>query len=152
MRTIVFTNPHRRKHYEFFRRMDQPHFGITANVQIPTFLRYIRERQVPFTPAVVYCIARAANAAWGKYVEDGERVTMPLSVQAFHALVSMSTRPDRVWPRTHFRPAIDPLDVERCFSSIPLDHATAAASRPRPPAPVARHPCVTAVASPNTKT
>lgn len=189
MKTIVFTNPHRRKHFEFFRRMDQPHFSITANVQIPTFLRYIRERRVPFTPAVVYCITRAANAipvfkqrlrgenvveheqvhpnftvltdvsdvfsfcqvpydhhfgsfvtaalarmdqmrvnpsledeegrddylflsafpwvsftgvihamsysppdsvpriVWGKYVEDGERATMPLSVQAFHALV-----------------------------------------------------------------
>jgi chloramphenicol O-acetyltransferase type A len=189
MKTITFTNAHRRKHFELFRRMEQPHFSITASVQIPRFLRYIRERQVSFTPAVVYCIARAANAipafkqrlrgetiveheqvdpsftvltdvsdvfsfchvpydpqfgsfvaaararmdlmrvepsleneegrddylflssfpwvsftgfihamsysppdsvprvVWGKYVEDDGRVTMPLSVQAFHALV-----------------------------------------------------------------
>lgn len=189
MKTITFTNPHRRKHFELFRRMEQPHFGVTASVQIASFLRYIRERQVSFTPAVVYCIARAANTipvfkqrlrgetiveheqvdpsftvltdvadvfsfchvpynphfgsfvaaararidemrfapslededgrddylfmssfpwvsftgfmhamsdsppdsiprmVWGKYVEDGGRVTMPLAVQAFHALV-----------------------------------------------------------------
>lgn len=62
MKTIVFTDPHRRKHFELFRRMDRPHFSITANVQISAFLRYFRERRIPFTPAVVYCIARAANA------------------------------------------------------------------------------------------
>lgn len=67
MKTIVFDDPHRRKHFDFFRGLDQPHFNITANVDITRFLAYLREHRIngeaiAFTPAVVYCIARTANS------------------------------------------------------------------------------------------
>jgi chloramphenicol O-acetyltransferase type A len=58
MRIVRFDDPHRRKHFEFFRRMDQPHFSITANVDV-TELR--RRGDLKLTPAIVYCLARAAN-------------------------------------------------------------------------------------------
>lgn len=67
MKTIVFDDPHRRKHFDFFRGLAQPHFNITANVDITRFLAHIKEqrvdgRAIAFTPAVVYCIARTANS------------------------------------------------------------------------------------------
>lgn len=58
MRTIRFDDPHRRRHFDFFRRMDQPHFSITAHVDV-TELRRIGNLKL--TPAIVYCLARAAN-------------------------------------------------------------------------------------------
>lgn len=42
--------------------MDQPHFGVTANLEITAFLQLVRERpDLRFTPALVYLIARVAN-------------------------------------------------------------------------------------------
>jgi chloramphenicol O-acetyltransferase type A len=58
MKIIVFDDPHRRKHFEFFRRMDQPHFSVAANVDV-TALR--KRHDLKLTPAIVYCLARAAN-------------------------------------------------------------------------------------------
>lgn len=63
MREIDFSDdPHRRKHFEFFRRMDQPHTGVCAPVDITAFLRRIREQEEHFTTNVVYELTRAANA------------------------------------------------------------------------------------------
>ena len=61
MRRITFDNPHRRKHFEFFNAMDQPHFNVTANVDISTLLPYLKENGLSFTPAIVYLISRTAN-------------------------------------------------------------------------------------------
>ena len=58
---IELTNPHRKKHFDFFRNMSQPHFNICANVDITNFLDFIAEKNHPFTPAMVYFIARVAN-------------------------------------------------------------------------------------------
>jgi chloramphenicol O-acetyltransferase type A len=58
MKTIRFEDPHRRKHFDFFSKMDQPHFSITANVDV-TELR--RNRDLKLTPAIVYVLSRAAN-------------------------------------------------------------------------------------------
>lgn len=63
MREIDFSaDPHRRKHFEFFRRMDQPHTAICAPVDITPFLSRIREQGAHFTTEVVYELSRAANA------------------------------------------------------------------------------------------
>lgn len=60
-RPVIFTHPHRRKHFEFFRAMSDPHFGITAEVDISVFLGLVRGRaDLRFTPALVYLITRAA--------------------------------------------------------------------------------------------
>lgn len=61
MKLIEFSDPHRRKHYEFFRQMDQPHFNITANVEITSLIRFLRQQHLPFSASVVYAIAHTAN-------------------------------------------------------------------------------------------
>lgn len=58
MRIIRFDDPHRRRHFELFHGMDQPHFSITANVDV-TALR--QNRNLELTPTIVHCLTRAAN-------------------------------------------------------------------------------------------
>jgi chloramphenicol O-acetyltransferase type A len=61
VKRIQFDDPHRRKHFDFFRRMDQPHFSITANVDVTELRRQLRTHDLKLTPVIVYCLARAAN-------------------------------------------------------------------------------------------
>ncbi len=61
MKNIIFTNPHRKKHFDFFNGMNHPHFNISANVEITGLLPYLKSRKLPITPSIVYLIARAAN-------------------------------------------------------------------------------------------
>jgi chloramphenicol O-acetyltransferase type A len=81
MKKVVFDNPHRRKHFEFFLGMDQPHFCVTADIDIQHFLQYIREHKMPFTATVVYTIAYILNEIpefryriRGKEVVEHERI------------------------------------------------------------------------------
>ena len=57
---IDLSNPHRKKHFDFFKNMDCPHFNICANVEINGFLAFIKQYNYPFTPTMVYFIARVA--------------------------------------------------------------------------------------------
>ena len=61
MKIITFDQPHRQKHFDFFNQMDQPHFGLSANVDITDLLRDIQQQQLPFTVVMVYLLSRAAN-------------------------------------------------------------------------------------------
>lgn len=61
MKTIKLTNPHQKKHFDHFNQMDQPHFSLVANVDITQFLGEIKSKSLPFTPAIVYVLARIAN-------------------------------------------------------------------------------------------
>lgn len=61
MKEIIFNDPHRRKHFDFFHRMDQPHFNVCAPVDITVLLSHIRSSELPFTLTIVYCISRIAN-------------------------------------------------------------------------------------------
>ncbi|OAV44924.1 CatA-like O-acetyltransferase [Lewinella sp. 4G2] len=62
MKKITFKDdPHRQRHFDHFRKMASPHFGITAEVDISEFLQLVRESPtLRFTPALVYLITRAA--------------------------------------------------------------------------------------------
>ena len=62
MKYISFADdPHKQQHFDFFRGMDDPHFGVTAEVDITELRRIVRTSPtLRFTPAVVYLIARAA--------------------------------------------------------------------------------------------
>ncbi|MFK8163607.1 MAG: CatA-like O-acetyltransferase [Lewinella sp.] len=61
MRKVIFEDTHRKKHFDFFNSMDQPHFGITAEVDITEFLHCVRRSPtLRFTPAIVYLIADTA--------------------------------------------------------------------------------------------
>lgn len=82
MKTITFADAHRRKHFDFFRNMDQPHFNIVANVDITAFLHTVKVQQLPFTPAMVYLLARAANEiAVFRWRIRGQEVVEHASVQ-----------------------------------------------------------------------
>lgn len=61
MKTITFPDAHRQKHFEHFRKMDQPHFGVTVDVDITDFLKLVRRSAaLRFTPAIVYLIGQTA--------------------------------------------------------------------------------------------
>ena len=62
MRKIDLQTWSRREHYELFNSFNHPHFNLCANVELTNFLPYAREHQIPFTPAFIYLISRAANA------------------------------------------------------------------------------------------
>lgn len=61
MRKIEFTNPHRRKHFEYFRTMNHPHYSITANMDITRLLEKIKDESLKFTPVMVYQITNTAH-------------------------------------------------------------------------------------------
>lgn len=60
MKKITF-DAHRQAHFAHFNGMDNPHFGITAEVDITLFLDCVRRSpSLRFTPAMVYLIGRTA--------------------------------------------------------------------------------------------
>lgn len=61
MRTVDITNPHRRRHFDFFRAMNHPHFNVCANVSVGKWLAATREQELRTTPSMVYLLARTAN-------------------------------------------------------------------------------------------
>lgn len=62
MRDIVFQNEHRRKHFEFFRSMNHPHFSICGHLDVGPWVRETRSREIRLTSGLVYLLSRAANA------------------------------------------------------------------------------------------
>ena len=59
--TKISLDPHRQAHFAHFNGMANPHFGITADVDITAFLDCVRRSPtLRFTPAMVYLITRAA--------------------------------------------------------------------------------------------
>ena len=62
MKEIHFDNEHRRKHFEFFRQMNHPHFSVTANVNITRLLHEVKAKGRPFMPTVVWLVSDAANS------------------------------------------------------------------------------------------
>lgn len=61
MKTIIFENEHRKKHFEFFNGMNHPHFNITANVDVTAAHAFFKSNGFPFTFSLVYLLSRAAN-------------------------------------------------------------------------------------------
>jgi chloramphenicol O-acetyltransferase type A len=61
-KSITF-DAHRQAHFNYFNGMASPHFGITAEVDITSFLHCVRRSPtLRFTPAMVYLISRTALA------------------------------------------------------------------------------------------
>jgi len=87
MRVIDLASwPHRRA-YEAYRRLDYPHFNLTANVDVTAFTPAVKERSVSFTIAVAYTLARVANELQpfrlrirGEQVVEHERVNPSFTV------------------------------------------------------------------------
>lgn len=76
MKFIEYTNPHRKKHFEFFQNMDQPHFNVCANVDITLFRKFVKTNELPFNISMVYLASKAANAipAFRQRIREGKVV------------------------------------------------------------------------------
>jgi chloramphenicol O-acetyltransferase type A len=92
MKPITFTNPHRKKHFDFFNAMDHPHFNLTANVNITALHSYAKKNELPLTPCIVYLLSRVANEIpefrWrihGKQVNEHETVRPSFTVPTAEA-------------------------------------------------------------------
>ena len=62
MRQIDMRTWPRREHFKVFSAFDYPHFSLCANVDLTAFYAYVKQRGISFTVAIVYVLARAANA------------------------------------------------------------------------------------------
>lgn len=61
MEIVNFQSSHRKKHFDFFRNMAQPHFNICAPIEISPLLKFLKEHKLPFTHSIVYLLSRVAN-------------------------------------------------------------------------------------------
>jgi chloramphenicol O-acetyltransferase type A len=52
----------RREHFSVYSGFANPHFGLCANVDVGTLRRHAKRSGISFTVAVVYTLARTANA------------------------------------------------------------------------------------------
>jgi chloramphenicol O-acetyltransferase type A len=62
MRHINLDTWPRREHFRVFNNWDYPHFSLCANVDLTAFCPVVRQRGISFNVAIVYVLARAANA------------------------------------------------------------------------------------------
>ncbi len=62
MRHISLETWPRRDHFKVFSTWDYPHFSLCANVDLTAFYLAVKQRGISFTVAIVYVLARAANA------------------------------------------------------------------------------------------
>ncbi|WPC42776.1 chloramphenicol acetyltransferase [Clostridium sp. JS66] len=61
MKFIDIENWNRKKHYNYFKQLDYPHFNICGNLDITSFYRYIKENGLPFFISVLYASTKTAN-------------------------------------------------------------------------------------------
>lgn len=62
MKAIDLQTWPRRAHYQTFSGFDHPHFNMCANVEVTRLVPYLKESGGRFTLAVLYLVARVANA------------------------------------------------------------------------------------------
>lgn len=62
MRPIDMQTWPRRKHFEIYNAFDYPHFNLCANVDVTHFHPLVKQRQFSLTIAIVYLLAKGANA------------------------------------------------------------------------------------------
>ena len=62
MRYIDLETWPRYEHFKVFNSWDFPHFNMCANVDLTKYYAFLKERGISFNVAVVYVLARTANA------------------------------------------------------------------------------------------
>jgi len=62
MKEINIENWNRKKHYEFFKKLDYPHFNVCANIDITEFLKYTKDHEEPFFISTLYLVMKAINS------------------------------------------------------------------------------------------
>ena len=92
MRTIDLKTWHRKDHYEFFCGFEYPHFSLCADVDLTAFLPAIKGVKVSFTAAIMYLIARTANAIpeFRQRVREGD----PIEHDVVHPSATILTKND----------------------------------------------------------
>ena len=67
----------RTAHYQFFKRMDYPHYNVCMNIEITNFLRMLESQRLPFYYAMIYAATLAINSAEAfRYRIRGEQVVL----------------------------------------------------------------------------
>lgn len=61
MREVNIDTWPRKDQFRIFNAFDYPHFGLCANVDLTYFYPAVQERNLSFTIAIVFVLARAAN-------------------------------------------------------------------------------------------
>ena len=62
MKSIDIDNWKRKKHYNFFKQLDYPHFNICANIDITNFKKYLDESNLPFFVSILHMAMKTANS------------------------------------------------------------------------------------------
>jgi chloramphenicol O-acetyltransferase type A len=62
MRLIEFDHPHRKRHFDFFRQMNHPHFNVCVPVDISVWLNAVQEKNRSLTPTLVWALCHALHA------------------------------------------------------------------------------------------
>jgi len=62
MKIVDIENWERKKHFNYFKQLDYPHFNICGNVDITEFYRYIKENKNPFFISMLYVVTKIANS------------------------------------------------------------------------------------------
>ncbi len=62
MRQIDLESWPRREQFRIHSAFADPHFGLSANVDVSAFYRAVNDHDISFTVAIVYALARAANS------------------------------------------------------------------------------------------
>lgn len=61
MKYIDMENWKRKEHFNYFSRLDYPHFNICGNLDATAFYRYVKGNGLPFFVSVVYTASKTAN-------------------------------------------------------------------------------------------
>lgn len=61
MKIIDQNNWKRKKHYEFFKKMEYPFFNICGKIDVTTLLNYCRKMNFSFYHTMIYAATKAAN-------------------------------------------------------------------------------------------
>ncbi|MGB3368843.1 MAG: chloramphenicol acetyltransferase [Acidaminobacteraceae bacterium] len=62
MKEINIENWNRKKHYEFFKNLDYPHFNVCANIDITEFLKYTKSNGEPFFISTLFLVMKSINS------------------------------------------------------------------------------------------
>lgn len=77
MKIIDLNTWERSTHYQFFRRMDYPHYNLCVNIDITHFLQAIQEKRLPFYYAMIYAASTSVNQVDAfRYRIRGEQVVL----------------------------------------------------------------------------
>lgn len=89
MKTIDIDKWERKEHFQYFNKLDYPHFNVCSNLEISSFLRFIRETKKPFFISLLFAATKAANSVEAlryrireKTVIEHERVHPSFTVMA----------------------------------------------------------------------